>query len=356
MDIPTPHVALGASPTERLATYAAELAVVAALPEYWGSPLADEALTRGRELQAKCTTTVFDLDVFVESLKAPHRTDWRWMHELCVTFNAVSTTRLAVWLADTCITSALVEDRALVEGPTLRRLNTVLDIAGVDFSALEPQAAFVSMSESIAEAKLTWVHTAGSVGIGGAAGFASGFFFMPVISSWGGKAVDFFLNEASRTDEISEQTARLLVSALAASDGEIDEGRRVCDRIWMTLYEANLEAARRLTRSRAKSANIYLGVGAAADQRVREISSAVQFLGELMDSTWDAAPSVDVPDLGGLTLPAAEAVLTSAGFVTKRQATGDAWIVNAANWYVASQVVEGDQTPPVVALHVAKIA
>lgn len=352
MDLPTPHEVLCVRPEETVATFAAELAVAACLDGYWEDEISTKVLDVGGAFVAECSDLSFDLDLYVASLRAHPSGDHRWIDQLGLAFAGIPRARLAVWLTDNCVFSDLVEDECLIGGSTHRRLNAILDVADLGFCASEAQNAFVSFNEGVSAAKLTWMHQAGGMGIAGAAGFAGGWLFMPFLGGLGQKAADYFLNEASKSDELSEQAARLLLAAMASAEDEQDSS--VATAIWSSLYDHNVQAAARLAERRKSTSNVYTGSGAAADQRVREISSAMEFLNGLLKDVWDLTPAEDVPQVRNLTLPAAEALLGALGYRSQRMAVDGGWIMNPQNWIVERQQPDTGRPKSAVTLHVRK--
>lgn len=320
----------------------AELAVVATLEGAFEETVTQSAVEHLRERASEAgSDRAVRIDRFVESLQdrgGPSRR--AWAQELEQAFSFIDSERLNVWLADNCILSALMQEDVLTSGPPLRRLDAVLDIADAPFCARDVQEAFAEFATSLAEAKLTWVHAAGATGLSAAAGFTGGFFFMPFIGTLGTKASEYLLGQSSRVDETSEQAARLLVAATAASSG-VDSGPDLTLSIWQSVYDATVEAGNRLSRQRSRSANTYTGVGASADQRVRVVSTAQSYLRDMLMDRWSVSTEVATPNVVGLPLSLAEELLASLGIRTWRDVPDGRSIMVAGNWFVDGQD-EGD--------------
>jgi hypothetical protein len=354
MDLPAPQEVFPTGFHETVAASMAELAVAAVNPSAFDTGIvAKTAKWLSTDAKSEASAISVDTVLFVNSLRTNDPSDRAWASQLRRAFDAVEPMTLAMLLADNCIVTDLVEESTLISGPTLRRLDAVLDIGGVDFCASDIQSTFVGLEEGLAEAKLTWVHQAGAMGLATSAGFTGGLFMMPFIGTMGGKAAEFFLIQGSTIDETSEQAARLLIAALASTSPDgVHSGP--AELLWGCLYDYEMEAASRLAHHRSHSANTYTGSGASADQRARMAVSATTYLTGFLKDTFDVRPTVPLPSVEGLPVPIAESILESVGCSHTRQTSDGRSVMMAGNWYVERQKPAQGTTPSSVTLEVAK--
>ena len=353
MDIPTPHEALEIDDDENIIAWMGELATLHATKDGRDSDLAQKALTFSHDqFHGR-------LDTFIASLRHVDPTDMGWRNEFRRECSRLPQARLDMFLADNCIQSDLIEEEALAGGIFMRRLDALLDLADSPFSAADIQGYYGQLVSELAEAKLNWVHSTGASAIGGAAGFAGGWFFMPGLGMKAGEiGSQLFLEAASGSDDTVEGAARIVlwaVAALESSKPDVDSAMR----LHSTLESLALKASDRLSRQRTRSSNVYTGEGAHLDRAARVLGAAAQFLRQMIEEAKPGALSqVTMPNVVGHMLSSAHELLIGMGFDVTIKDAQDRMIMNKANWRVVRQTPspgfpKGSVTGSVT-LHVAK--
>lgn len=150
MQIATTWDIIGLTSHERLFGGMVEMAVLAAAPGGIERLASDKLRRAARTLAPTGEEAV--VDAFVGSLCAGSRKDDHWRQELAARMDAMAEARLRAILADLCVESGLVHDIRGRSGPVIRRLDAILDLAQVSFSAADVRAVFASLAADLTAA------------------------------------------------------------------------------------------------------------------------------------------------------------------------------------------------------------
>lgn len=281
-----------------------------------------------------------------------------WRSYLLHQAEHVDAHRLAAICARSCVTNGYIDETAMASGPTMRRMDGVLDVLMQNFCATDVQDLFVTMASELASSKLTWAHTFGASSAGFAGGVVEGMFGIPGIGHMAGKGTAYFLNESSKIDEASEGCALLLVQGIALATSPA--GRPELLLIRDTLAELAESSGQRLARHRSRSANVYTGEAAQIDKEGKVLRSAVAAFNNLLrddDEDAEAPPRRPMPDVLGQPLSVAKDLLEVFGTMVVGVDPMGRGQWNDANWVVRDQTpAAGAELPEVVTLTIAKFS
>ncbi len=357
MEIPPIEQIIEISDQEKVVAAMIAVATVAADESTAEGPEAE----RARKGLIKAAATVggkpVEVDQYWESLTETRPSN-TWRSYLMHQAERVAPHRLATICARSCLINDYIEGSAMASGPTMRRMDGVLDVLVQDFCASDVQDLFVTMAGDLAASKLTWAHTVGAGSAGFAGGVVEGMFGIPGISHMAGKGTEYFLNESSKIDEASEACALLLVQGISLATSP--EGRPEILLIRDTLAELAETNGQRLARHRSRSANVYTGEAAQIDKQGKVLRSAVSALNEMLsddEASDDTPPRRPMPDVVGQPLSVAKDLLEVFGtnVVCTDPQGRNHW--NDANWVVRAQEPQaGEDLPEEVTLTIAKFS
>lgn len=332
MEIPHPAQLLGASATERLLAGLGELAVLSVVDPKGEEEISPEMRAHVSQLAADARARI-DVARFATSASGPQGDDY-WRQSFLGTVREIPAWRSWMWQADNCIESDVVEVEVLVGGPGMRRLDAVLDLLAAPFCAADVQASYASSAEAIAANKVTSLQRTSYTAASAIVGAVGGFHGFAAAGSLADRGSEFMLGRAGRVDQVSQDLARLVIAALAASE---DPKAGDVVSIWRFLAEAAVEREHEISRIRTRAARGTPGDASTAARDARIFLGAEALVRSLLDDDKLSPPQVE-----GLSLLAAKHLYESSGWTTSdHDNSGQGrWRVNTENWVVVTAEVD----------------